>query len=45
MLWSPLPALKLGALSAAVVALALAVVTTRLTRRLPQAMAQLGSAQ
>ena len=45
MLWSPLPALKLGALSAAVVALVLAVVTTRLTRRLPQAMAQLGSAQ
>ena len=45
MLWSPTPALKLGLLSAGIVALVLAVVLSQLTRKLPQAMAQLGSTQ
>ena len=45
MLWSPAPALKLGLLSAGIVALVLVIVLSQLTRKLPQAMAQLGSAQ
>lgn len=44
MLWSPQPALRLGLLSAGIVVLVLAIVVTQLTRKLPQAMAQLGSA-
>ncbi len=43
MLWSPVPALKLGALVFMIIALVLALVSLQLRRRLPQAMAELGS--
>ena len=43
MLWSPLPALKLGALVFAIIAFVLALVSLQLRRRLPQAVARLGS--
>ncbi|MCB1959739.1 MAG: ABC transporter permease, partial [Rhodocyclaceae bacterium] len=45
MRWSPLPALRLGALGGGVVALVLALVFVQLTRTLPRALAQLGSAR